>query len=223
MSRGTLAKESSVNRRLSFTFFLLVLVFASASCQSQSVVRPDSSACFLGPMDLPRAQPSVADSPAVVCFTGRLGCPNPRPIGARTLVGLSTCTDGDVDPDSSVVVSGTGTTSASINTPCKPKALICPLIDPHGNSPLRYPIVRAGDACPAVVNVLLQASGDGGGGLEWQVQNYTLSGGKCVATGAPRVGGTSMPGPCCASHLEIPVPERGKTFRLIARTDWLAP
>jgi hypothetical protein len=183
----------------------LALACLSASCRSESVMQPGGIACFLGPLELPTAA-DVTTSPQV-CFTGTSGCPNKPPFGAAALVGLATCVDGG---------------DATATAPCTPKVERCPLVNPDGDSPVRFLIARPGDACSAVVDVLLQASSNAGGaGIEWRVQDYEQSGSRCVVKGGPRVGLAAMPGPCCSTELEIPVPERDRTFRMIARSDWI--
>jgi hypothetical protein len=183
----------------------LALAWSFPGCRSESVAQPEGIACFLGPLELPRAAEGAPSAP--VCFTGKSGCPNQPPFGAAALVGLATCVDGG-DP--------------TAKTPCTPKVESCPLVNPDGNSPIRFLIARPGDACSAVVDVLLQASSNAGGaGIEWRVQDYEPNGSRCVVKGGPRVGLAAMPGPCCSTELEIPVPERGRTFRMVARSDWL--
>lgn len=102
--------------------------------------------------------------------------------------------------------------------PCEPRPTVCPLVDPDGNSAIPFPL---GDpACPSLVSVLLQSSGDGGAGVEWRVQERRLAGQACVAAAPERIGVANVDGACCATTVELPMLTQPRTFRLTVRTDW---
>ncbi len=175
---------------------LLALVVAAGSCASNESPTGPGGGCGLPALINPPAS-VVCALPAVVS-----GCPDRRPEGARTLVNVATCDY------------ATGT------QPCTPRNTLCPLVNPDGNEPQRF-LVPGADACSGVVDVLLQATqGEGGAGVEWRAQDYVRSGSTCVPQGRLRIGLASVSGSCCSTTLEVPFPERRRTFRFIAQTDW---
>lgn len=104
--------------------------------------------------------------------------------------------------------------------PCTPRTTLCPLVNPSGNTPLKF-LVAGSDACSGVIDILLQASsGDGGAGIEWRAQDFVRSGSTCVADGRQRIGLASVTGSCCSTTVEVEFPSRGRTFRFAAQTDW---
>jgi hypothetical protein len=177
---------------------LMLLVMAASSaigCQSTaSPIQPAPLECGLGPISRPAAQCAL--------LTAVSGCPTRRPEGARTLVGMAGCD------------------YATGGQPCTPKPATCPLVNPSGNTSVRY-LVTGADGCSGVVDVLLQASqGDGGAGIEWTMQDFMQNGATCVPRGRPHVGNGSVAGSCCATTLEVELPERHRTVRFVVQTDW---
>ena len=183
----------------------LCVGLAVASCTSTNPLEPKGTACALGPIPRPeepvRAEGEGGTAPSPdVCSLGTTGCPVPKPFGARTLVGVATCD------------------YATGGAPCTPVTTVCPLTDPTGNQPIRFLVGERG--CTSVVDILLQSTGDGGAGVEWRVQEREMDGQRCVSKGSPRIGLANVLGSCCSTEVDLPVPEHGRTFRFVARTDW---
>jgi hypothetical protein len=134
------------------------------------------------------------------CGVTTTGCPSLRPAGARTLVSAAACD------------------YATGGTPCATRAIVCPLVDPNGNSAI--PFTLGDPACPTSVYVLLQSSGDGGAGFEWRVQERTQTAQACVDAAPERVGVANVYGSCCATTVDVPMITQPRTFRLTVQTDW---
>ncbi len=98
---------------------------------------------------------------------------------------------------------------------------ICPLVDPNGNTPLRFAVSNT--ACPSLVDVLLQSSGDGGAGVEWRVQERTQTAQGCADVGPQRVGVANVYGACCATLVDVPMNNEPRIFRMSVQTDWGTP
>ncbi len=175
---------------------VLLLVAVSSTCRSRSPVLPDGATCGLGPVSLPGDTSNL-------CGITRTGCPSLRPSGAQTLVSVSTC----------AYVAGAA--------PCTVRATVCPLVDPKGNTPVRF--VVSDTPCSSVVDVLLQSSGDGGAGVEWRVQERTQSARGCTDAGAQRVGVANVSGACCATSVELRMNNEPRIFRMSVQTDWRTP
>lgn len=181
---------------------VLAAVLSSADCTGTNPLDPKGTTCALGPIPYPElviVDRSESDGPSTPQATG---CPVPKPFGARTLVGVATC---DYEAG---------------GAPCTPQTTTPPLVDPHGNQALRF-LVGERD-CTSVVDILLQSTGDGGAGVEWRVQERELDGLRCINRGSPRIGVANVLGSCCSTEVDLDVPEHGRTFRFVARTDWIA-
>lgn len=177
----------------------LLVVVAGGSCTTTNPLQPDGTLTLLGPIPLPELGLGPLDGQYCA---GPRNCPTPKPFGASTLVGVATCD------------------YATGSAACTPTTTVCPLVDPSGNQAFRFLV---GDRnCTSVVDILLQSSGDGGAGVEWRVQERELEGNRCVSKGAPRIGVANVLGSCCSTQVDLDVREHGRTFRFIARTDWIA-
>ena len=187
--------------RRSFQALALLAALAGGSCTTTNPLAPKGTSCALGPIPYPASIENGADTPAETPAAAPSGCPVPKPFGARTLVGLAAC---DYEAGAA---------------PCTPLTTVAPLVDPHGNQAIRFLV--GGNSCPSVVEVLLQSTGDGGAGVEWRVQAREPDGQRCVSLGSPRVGVANVLGSCCSTEVDLDVPEQGRTFRFVARTDWL--
>jgi hypothetical protein len=168
----------------------LVLGAGAGSCVDPT--GPGDYACALGPMALP----PITTAPCNITTTG---CPNVKPPQAQTLVSVATC----------IYSSG---------APCTPQVTTCPLIDPNGNTAIPFEI--SSQKCSEEVRVIVQASGDGGAGIEWRAQQRRPDGEECVADGPLRTGVANVNGSCCATTIDVPLVTVQRTFRFTVRTDW---
>lgn len=173
---------------------ILLIAFASATCGGAgTTVSPGTMTCELGPLP-------VSTAAAALCNLGTTGCPLVKPMSAQSLVSVASC------------VYGTG------DAPCTTLTSTCPLVNPSGNTAIQFPL--ANERCADVVRVLVQASGDGGAGIEWRVQEQDDSPQGCIATAPERVGVANVDGACCSTTIDVPLTTEPRTFRFTVRTDW---
>lgn len=192
--RRPLTFLSRRSRLLAGAGTLLVLGLGAGSCVDPT--GPGDYACALGPLTLPPI--TIA-----LCNISTTGCPAVKPPQAQTLVSIATC----------IYANG---------APCTPQVTTCPLVDPNGNTAIPFEI--SSEKCAEEVRVIVQASGDGGAGIEWRAQQRRpdgdASGEECVADGPLRTGVANVNGSCCATTIEVPLVTVPRTFRFTVRTDW---
>lgn len=176
---------------------LLALAVAAPACGgSGTTISPGAMSCELGPL-------AAGSAALALCNLGVTGCPMVKPMNALSLVSVSSC------------VYATG------STPCTPVPTTCPLVNPNGNSALAF--TTSSDRCADAVRVLVQASGDGGAGIEWRVQERNETAQGCVPSVPERVGVADVDGACCARTIDVPLETAPQTFRFTVRTDWRRP
>jgi hypothetical protein len=179
--------------------FAIVVIL---SCEGSSglidpVGQGEATNCQLAPI----APPLTATPP---CPIVAVGCPRPRPAGAKTLLAISSCSFGHDATECSPVLNPVCPTSNVV--------FAASLVNPNADAP----------ADPCVVDLHVQATGNdmGGADINWDAQESRRSGSGCEPLG-PRLSGHAMvTGPCCQTTTDIYFLNLRFTYRLVVRSDW---
>lgn len=176
-----------------------VLTSALVACGGASPTDPGGlgGGCGLGSISV---VPTPGEPPCAVTPQ----CPRVRPATAQTLIAVATCGFGrDASSCTPVPVPG-GPRLQRVQ-------LHFLLANPD----------RPGSVCTANVDVVADATPDGGAGLRWEAQELEdAAGGGCRNAGAQFAGTATVEGTCCERAVDIVLPVAQRTFRIRVRTDW---